>query len=139
MLQFSVSMATCINLKYYCKVNLGRERIDTLCHYSKITVRNAFLLKTIGITIACCFSFSFFHTYDVALDFCCPPIQTEEEIKQLSVPSSKKKEEEEIWPPEESVRGNSFELFFSLFMLTDKLHNGCVQCLFWELSDAFLI
>lgn len=105
-------MATCIKHEYYRKVNLGSERIDILCHYSEITVRNVFLFKMIGMTITC-FSVFPFHTFDVALDFCCPPIQTEEEIKQLSVPSSKKKEEEEIWPPEESVSGNGFELFFS--------------------------
>lgn len=109
-------MATCIKLEYYRKVNLASKRIEALCHYSKITVRNVFLLRTIGITITC-FSSSSFHTFDVALDFCRPPIQTEEEIKQLSVPSSKKKEEEEIWPPEESVSGNSVELFFLPFQV----------------------
>lgn len=128
-------MVTCIKLECYCKVNLGSERIYTLFHYSKIAVRNVFLLM-IWITITCCFSFSSFHTFDVGFDFCCPPIQSKEEIKQLSVPSSKKTEEEEIWPPEKSVSGNSFELFSSLFVLTDKLHNGRLLPLFWELSDA---
>lgn len=36
------------------------------------------------------------------------PIQGEEEIKQLTFPSSKEKEEEEIWLSKESVSGNSF-------------------------------
>lgn len=49
-------------------------------------------------------------------------IQSEEEIKQLSIPSSKEKEEEEIWPPEEPVSGHSFPLmkwfdFSSFFSL----------------------
>lgn len=58
---------------------------------------------------------SAFPTLDLALDPACPsrslalwPIQSEEEIKQLSIPPSKEKEEEEIWPPKESVSGNSF-------------------------------
>lgn len=56
------------------------------------------------------FLFSSFHTFDVALNSSCLPFQSKEEIKQLSVPSSEKKEEKEIWPPEESVSGGSFEL-----------------------------
>lgn len=53
--------------------------------------------------------FPSFHTFDVALDICCSPIQNEEEIKQLSIPSSEEKEEKEIWSPKEPVSGNSFE------------------------------
>lgn len=49
------------------------------------------------------------------LIFHCSPIQTEEEIQQLSIPSSKEEEEEEIWPPEESVSRNSFDFVLSPF------------------------
>lgn len=36
------------------------------------------------------------------------PIQSKEEIKQLSIPPSKEKEEEEIWPSKEPVSENGF-------------------------------
>lgn len=55
-LQFAVSMATCIKHEYYPKVNLGSERIDSFCHYGEIAVGDVFLLRTLEMTIICCFS-----------------------------------------------------------------------------------
>lgn len=40
------------------------------------------------------------------------PVQSEEKIQQLSVPSAKEKEEEEICPPKESVSGTNHNFFF---------------------------
>lgn len=88
--------------EYYVKLNLGNERNGTLYHNSKKHfITNVLLFKTIWITTF----FSSFQTFDGALDFCCPPIQSEERIQQLYFPSSKEKEEEKIWSQKEPVRG----------------------------------
>lgn len=67
-----------------------------------------FSLLSISLSISLCLLFSLFLR----------PIQSEEEIKQLSIPSSKEKEEEEIWPPKKSVSGSNIRWWSgSIFLL----------------------